>query len=65
MILVIILCAFGIIMLICSDFIMSSYDSVRHTNHNPDVLRFERIVCGIITQNFDLEESSLRCPEAT
>ena len=38
---------------------MSSYDSVWHTNHNPDVVRFERIVCGIITQNIDLEESSL------
>ena len=38
---------------------MSSYDSVWHTNHNPDVLRSERTVCGIITQNFDLEESLL------
>ena len=36
---------------------MSSYDSVRHTNHSPGVLRFERTICGIITQGFDLEES--------
>ena len=36
---------------------MSSYDSVRHTNHSPDVLRFEKTICGIITPNFDLEES--------
>ena len=38
---------------------MSLYDSVRHTIHNPDVLRFEGTVCGITTQNFDLEESLL------
>ena len=38
---------------------MSSYDSVKHTNHNPDVLRLERTVCRIITQNFDLKESLL------
>ena len=36
---------------------MSSYDSVRHTNHSPDVLRFERTICGIITPNVDLEEA--------
>ena len=61
----IIVCAFGIITLICSGFIMSSYDSVRHTNHSTDVLRFERTICGIITQTFDLEESLSWCPQAT